>query len=106
MATLRDVAKLSGVSPATVTHVLRNRTNISAETKQRVLAAVRALNYRPTAISSGRDGGTQTLGVFVWLGSANPLVDNPYATAILDGILSAALVRRWNITLLSVTAWE
>ncbi len=108
MSTLRDVAKLSGVSPATVTHVLHNRRNISGETRERVLDAVRTLGYRPGAVPNAaeRKRGTRTVGVFIWLETHLPLQNNSYATQILDGILAGTLVRGWNITLFNVTAWD
>jgi len=111
MATLRDVARMSGVSPATVSHVLNNRNqNMSAETRQRVLDAIRALGYRPGA-APGNDAArrARTIGVFLflWLGEQRaPLRSNPYAVDILDGILSTAIPRHWNVTLISVDAWE
>ncbi len=48
-ATLKDVAKLSGVHPSTVSRVLRNKENIpiSKETRKRILKAVAELNYQP-----------------------------------------------------------
>ncbi len=50
MATIRDVARVSGVSPMTVTNVLHGRTKkVREETRARVLAAVRSLNYKPPA---------------------------------------------------------
>lgn len=108
MATLRDVARLSGVSPATVSHVLHHRTrNMSAETRERVLKAVRSLGYRPGAVPRGETyQSTHTIGVFVWLEPEYPLRDTPYATEVLEGILSVAIGRGWNITLLNVGAWD
>jgi DNA-binding LacI/PurR family transcriptional regulator len=108
MATLRDVAKLSGVSPATVSHVLNNRNqNMSAETRQRVLDAIRSLGYRPGAVPvSDTVRHAQTVGVFLWLESGTPLRSNPYAVDVLDGILSRAIPDHWNVTLISVNAWE
>jgi len=44
--TLEDVARKSGVSPATVSLVLRDKPGINEETRQRVLEAARALGYR------------------------------------------------------------
>ena len=48
-ATLKDVAKLSGVHPSTVSRVLRNKENIpiSKETRERILKAVEELHYQP-----------------------------------------------------------
>lgn len=47
MTTLAQVAQLAGVTAATVSNVLRNRGKVGAETRQRVLAAVDTLGYRP-----------------------------------------------------------
>jgi LacI family transcriptional regulator len=60
-----DVARLSGVSPATVSFVL-NRTagqTISDETRERVLQAVAELGYRPNRAALGlRQGRSATIG--------------------------------------------
>jgi len=47
MATIEDVANLAGVSIATVSRVLNNSYIVSQEKKERVLAAVKELNYQP-----------------------------------------------------------
>ncbi len=58
MTTLNEVAKAAGVTPATVSNVLRNRGRVGAKTRERVLAAVDALGYRPhlaaRALAEGR----------------------------------------------------
>jgi len=58
MTTLAEVARRSGVTAATVSNVLRDRGRVSAETRERVLLAVRELNYRPNltarALAEGR----------------------------------------------------
>jgi LacI family transcriptional regulator len=60
-----DVARLAGVSPATVSFVL-NRTagqTISDETRRRVLQAVAELDYRPNLAAQGlRQGRSATVG--------------------------------------------
>jgi DNA-binding LacI/PurR family transcriptional regulator len=43
---MRDVARLAGVSHQTVSRVLNDHPNVRPETRDRVLAAMRALNYR------------------------------------------------------------
>src|SRR5690349_15603450 len=43
---MRDVAKLAGVSHQTVSRVINEHPNVRAETRERVLAAMRSLNYR------------------------------------------------------------
>jgi len=50
VATIRDVARLAGVSPSTVSHVLNGTAPISEETKQLVMRAVRQLGYVPRSL--------------------------------------------------------
>ena len=49
--TLRDVSEASGVSEMTVSRVLRNRGDVSATTRERVLQAARTLGYVPNKIA-------------------------------------------------------
>jgi LacI family transcriptional regulator, gluconate utilization system Gnt-I transcriptional repressor len=49
--TLRDVSEASGVSEMTVSRVLRNRGDVSAPTRARVLEAARTLGYVPNKIA-------------------------------------------------------
>ena len=51
--TLRDVSLASGVSEMTVSRVLRNRGDVSAATREKVLNAARALGYVPNKIAGG-----------------------------------------------------
>jgi len=58
MTTLVEVARKAGVTAATVSNVLRGRGKVGAETRERVLAAVKELQYRPNltarALAEGR----------------------------------------------------
>ena len=44
---MKDIAQDLGVSVVTVSKVLRNHSDISAETRERVLKRMKELNYRP-----------------------------------------------------------
>lgn len=46
-ATIKDVAKLAGVSPSTVTRVIQNSSSISQKTKDKVRQAMEELKYHP-----------------------------------------------------------
>src|SRR6202167_452189 len=49
---INDVAKMAGVSPATVSNALTGRKKVSAELARKVEAAVRALDYRADPLAS------------------------------------------------------
>lgn len=66
MPTLSEVAHHAGVTPATVSNVLRNRGRVGATTRQRVLDAVEALGYRPhLAARALAEGRAPTLALMV-----------------------------------------
>lgn len=50
-STLHDVALAAGVSSQTVSRVINNHPYVTEETRQRVMAAVRQLDYRPNRIA-------------------------------------------------------
>src|SRR5690625_4322500 len=51
-STIRDVAAVAGVSPATVSHALNGTKFVSDEPRTRVLQAAKELNYRPSGVAS------------------------------------------------------
>lgn len=63
---MKDVAEYAGVSATTVSHVINETRYVSAETRQRVLAAIEALDYHPSAIARGlATNSTQAIGLVV-----------------------------------------
>ena len=46
---MADVARLAGVSHQTVSRVLNQHPNVRPQTREKVLAAIRELGYRPNA---------------------------------------------------------
>ena len=53
MADIYEVAKLSGVSIATVSRVINNSPRVSAETKERILGVIERVGYVPNAFARG-----------------------------------------------------
>jgi DNA-binding LacI/PurR family transcriptional regulator len=96
-AVMADVAKLAGVSHQTVSRVINDSTQVRPETKQRVLAAMRQLDYRPNpaarALVTGRSG---TLGVV----SFDTTLYGPAST--LFAIEQAAHAAGYFITIVSL----
>lgn len=66
MTTLTEVAKLAGVTAATVSNVLRKRGKVGEATRKRVLEAVDALGYRPHLTARAlAEGSAPTLALMV-----------------------------------------
>jgi LacI family transcriptional regulator len=98
-----DVAKLAGVSRATVSYVINGRTkgsvNISPETEQRVLEAIAELGYEPDARAQAlRSGNTNTIGLIV------PDIRNPHFWECAEGIEQEAATSGYHILLSSTAA--
>ncbi len=65
--TLKDVAKLAGVSTKTVSRVVNHQAEISQETRERVQAVIEELGYRPNVLARSLiHQRTNTLGVITW----------------------------------------
>src|SRR6185312_16004549 len=83
-ATLDDVARRAGVSAKTVSRVVNGERAVRDDTRQRVLRAIEALDYRPNMLARGLSGShAYTIGL---------VYDNPnayYIIAMQQGALDA-----------------
>ena len=78
--TIKDVARLSGVSSMTVSRVINGSERVSPETRQRVERAIAELGYVPSRLARGLiRQKTGTLALIV------PDVANPFFTLIVRG---------------------
>src|ERR687893_383282 len=81
--TLRDVARVAGVHPATVSRALNEETRalVNQDTARRVLKAAQELGYQPNPIARGlKTNRSFTVGVLI------PDLTNPLFPPILRGI--------------------
>jgi len=98
--TIRDVARLSGVSVTTTSVVLNNSNRpVNAVTRARVLEVAQRLGYHPNAIARGLvRRRSHILGVrFGWVEPA--IITNPYAGGVLQGVIDAASYAGYRILL-------
>ena len=66
MATIKDVAKEAGFSVCTVSRALAGKGYIKEETRQRIMEAVRTVDYRPNNLAvSLKTGRTNTLALII-----------------------------------------
>lgn len=81
MATIKDVAKLAGVSTTTVSHVINKTRFVSEDTTKAVWEAVAELNYSPSAIArSLKVSTTKSIGMIITTSEA------PYFAEIVQAV--------------------
>lgn len=89
----REVAKASGVSPATVSNVFERPEVVKEETRKKVLEMARKLKYVPNhAARSLSSGNTKNIGVAVYE------YTNPYHMEIIRGMESYAIRNGYSVT--------
>jgi LacI family transcriptional regulator len=89
-----DVARLAGVSPATVSYVVNNGPRpVATATRARVLAAIEQLGYNPSAIArSLKTQKTNSVGIII------SDLANPYLVSIAQTAQDALLKRGYSLT--------
>ena len=86
ITTIREVSKLSGVSVSTVSRVFNGYDDVSAATRQRVLAAAQELDYAPSAAARTLvKQKSQLLGVVLFTGMEHPDIGHPFFQEVLVG---------------------
>ena len=79
--TISDVARLAGVSTATVSHTINNTRYVSGETKEKVYQAIAELGYTPDASArSFRTGKKKTIGFIV------PDISNKFFATMIESV--------------------
>lgn len=84
-AGITAVAKHAGVSPATVSRVMRGTTRVNDELAERVRRAVEELDYRPNVAAQGLASGRyRSIGVVM------PDMSNPYFSLVMQAVAGRA----------------
>lgn len=66
MSTIKDVAKMAGVSPSTVSRALSGKVAVEEHTRQRIMECVAALKYQPNTLARGlKEGRTHTIAFVI-----------------------------------------
>lgn len=92
--TLRDVAKLAGVSVWTASAVVNNKDGVSDRLRKRVAEAMQALDYHPDFVArSLRVRCTHTIGIVI------PDITNPFFTDLISGAETEAGKNGYSVIL-------
>lgn len=97
MATMRDVAKLAGVSTATVSHVLNKTRKVEPETSTRVRLAISQLGYEVDGVAQSlRVRATSTFALII------PDLTNPFFPELATVIQHQATRAGYDVAIFSV----
>ncbi|HET7614917.1 MAG TPA: LacI family DNA-binding transcriptional regulator [Gemmatimonadaceae bacterium] len=94
--TISDVARQTGVSKATVSAVLNDSDAVGSDTRDRVLAAIELLNYRPTQ-QSGVRAATRFRSIALVIKEH----DNPYYDEVTAGVRAFAETQGYMLFVVS-----
>ncbi|EGR2272405.1 LacI family DNA-binding transcriptional regulator [Vibrio parahaemolyticus] len=95
MATMKDIAKLAGVSTSTVSHVINKTRFVSEEISKRVNNAAKELNYyAPSALArSLKVNRTKTIGMLVTTST------NPFFGEVVKGVERSCYHKGYSLIL-------
>ncbi|MFP4081384.1 MAG: LacI family DNA-binding transcriptional regulator [Candidatus Aminicenantes bacterium] len=100
MASIKEIAKIAGVSTATVSRVLNNHPQVRESTRKKVKETILALDYYPNALARGLKTRTsKTIGLLL------PEIQNMFIPRVTFG-LEEVLKEHGYIALLSYTFYD
>ncbi|KNC90862.1 ribose operon transcriptional repressor RbsR [Trabulsiella odontotermitis] len=94
MATMKDVARVAGVSTSTVSHVINKDRFVSEAITAKVEAAIKNLNYAPSALArSLKLNQTRTIGMLITAST------NPFYSELVRGVERSCFERGYSLVL-------
>lgn len=92
--TIKDVARLAGVGPMTVSRLLNQSAHVSEETAARVYSAIERLNYRPNEMARALRGQkSRTVGIIV------PYLYDPFFSMCAHAVNTVARENGYSVIL-------
>ncbi len=97
MINIREVAKIAGVSPATVSRVINGTAKVSADKRAKVLEAIAATDYIPNEVARSLfRRSAKVIGLII------PSIKNPYFTEVANVIEHIATANGYRVFLCDV----
>lgn len=92
--TIKDIAKILGISVSTVSRALRDTYDVNSKTREKVLELASQMNYKPNLNATGLSGKkTYNIGIIL------PFITNYYFSTVVTGIQEVAYSLGYNIAL-------
>ncbi len=95
--TIKDVAREANVATSTVSRVLSNSSKISEDTKRKVNAAIKKLNYTPNVVARSLANNRTRILAMVLPQGADRLFENPFFAHAMKGISVCAQQENYYI---------
>jgi DNA-binding LacI/PurR family transcriptional regulator len=101
VATIHDVARLAGVGIGTVSRVINGNSSVKPETREKVLAAIKQLDYKPDPIARSMiSKRTNAIGIIA------PFFTRPFFMQVLQGVEAATARHGKELVLYNVRTDE
>lgn len=97
--TIYDIARLAKVSKSTVSRVITNRTNISEAARERVLEAIKTLNYQPSKLARALTSNGFDAILVISTRPTKTTTGNPFFSEILQSIALRAEEEGFDVIL-------
>ena len=98
---IKDIAKLSGVSTATVSRVINKSSSVKEETRKKVEKVIKETKYIPSVTAQNlAKSENNTIGVVI------PNLDNPFFGKVIKGIYEKIEKENSNLNLILLSSEE
>ena len=104
MATIKDVARLAGVSPSTASRAMHDSSLISEETKQRVRKAMAKLDYSPNFAAQNLANKSSNMIGVILPAREDSVGDNPFFIQIIQGLATICNAHDYMVSVATVKA--
>ncbi len=99
MTTIKEIAKIAGVSRSTVSRVINNDPNVSGKTRAKVQAIIDEMEYEPNPVARSLIGGrTRVLGLVIPM-TFSSLFTDPFFSLLSQGISSTCTANNYTLML-------
>jgi len=99
MTTIKEIAKLAGVSRSTVSRVINNDPNVRESTRTRIQAIIDQVGYQPNPVARSLiSGRTHVLGLVIPM-SYSSLYTDPFFSLLAQGISSTCTANNYTMML-------
>jgi len=102
--TIKDIAKISGVSIATVSNVVNNKGRVSKNTKDKIAKIINEKNYKPSlSARSLKKQNSRLISVIVPFLKKGEFEENPFFWQLITGVESVARNQSFHVMLTGVS---